>query len=45
MRRALDLLPDLTKLTADDVAFTIERNEYQGTVTPQMHVRAVRAAS
>jgi single-stranded-DNA-specific exonuclease len=27
-----------------DVAFTIERNEYQGRVTPQLHVRAVRSA-
>ncbi len=25
-----------------DVAFTIERNEWQGTVSPQIHVRAVR---
>jgi single-stranded-DNA-specific exonuclease len=27
-----------------DVAFTVERNEYQGMVSPQMHVKAVRAA-
>jgi single-stranded-DNA-specific exonuclease len=27
-----------------DVAFTVERNEYQGVVSPQMHVKAVRAA-
>jgi single-stranded-DNA-specific exonuclease len=27
-----------------DVAFTIERNEWQGTVSPQIHVRAVRYA-
>lgn len=28
-----------------DVAFTIERNEYQGRVIPQLHVKAVRSAS
>ena len=28
-----------------DVAFEIERNEYQGVVAPQMHVRAVRSAA
>ena len=27
-----------------DVAFTIERNEYQGVISAQMHVKAVRAA-
>ena len=28
-----------------DVAFTVERNEYQGSVTAQMHVKAVRPAA
>jgi len=28
-----------------DVAFQIERNDWQGTVTPQIHVKAVRHAS
>jgi len=27
-----------------DIAFTVERNEYQGVVTAQMHVRAVRTS-
>jgi single-stranded-DNA-specific exonuclease len=27
-----------------DVAFQIERNEWQGTVTPQIHIRTVRHA-
>lgn len=27
-----------------DIAFQIERNEWQGTISPQMHLRAVRAA-
>lgn len=27
-----------------DVAFTVERNEYQGVVRPQVHIKAVRAA-
>ena len=27
-----------------DVAFEIERNEYQGVISPQMHIRAVRSA-
>ena len=27
-----------------DVAFQIERNEWQGTVSPQIHIRAVRRA-
>ena len=27
-----------------DIAFQIERNEWQGTVTPQIHIRAVRAS-
>jgi single-stranded-DNA-specific exonuclease len=25
-----------------DIAFQIERNEWQGSVTPQIHIRAVR---
>jgi single-stranded-DNA-specific exonuclease len=28
-----------------DVAFTVEKNEYQGLVTAQLHVKAVRAAA
>jgi len=27
-----------------DIAFHIERNEWQGSVSPQIHVRAVRKA-
>jgi single-stranded-DNA-specific exonuclease len=27
-----------------DIAFQIERNEWQGTVSPQIHIRAVRRA-
>ena len=27
-----------------DIAFHIERNEWQGNVTPQIHIRAVRRA-
>jgi single-stranded-DNA-specific exonuclease len=27
-----------------DIAFQIERNEWQGNVTPQIHIRAVRQA-
>ena len=27
-----------------DIAFQIERNEWNGSVTPQIHIRAVRSA-
>ena len=40
---AFELGQDLPRLPWD-IAFHIERNEWQGTVSPQIHVRAVRRA-